>query len=588
MTQPSSSDPLPEGTAASAETDAREIRFLFRFRDFTAGTIAEHIKIIESHRACLWGWWQRPGEGPHEEVWQYLGEHASEERPVKVGLFHSGLRFVYEALVTGVKTPKKDEYGNTERVKLDEKEAELVPPYYRGSPYSMAWLRLKSINPKEINFFGRYSFDKVPKLPNHTPKVLDLLRNKVIVDAEELRSMDTTIWQVRPRNENDSVEQIYLTTHSLALSVSPEAVTAPSNTILHLTDPHFSLGDERGRHVWRLENEEEDSRPSLSQAVMNAVEMNKRQVGLVIVTGDLTFKGHPKEFDAAENALRQLLMRLKLDKNNLVVIPGNHDIVWAKGEETYKENARVDVAPEAARENYVAFHTKLFGYAPNDYLSMGRRFSLPCGVTLEVCAVNSSALATGKNFLTGMGYVQEEAIMGISKELGWAESRSLALRLLAVHHHLALTENFEPAGEFYHGFGIAANAPQVMRLAAKHGVHLALHGHKHRAFVWRSKVYELPEHTQDGWYRGELSIVGGGSAGSCETEGRRNYFNLIDVSSDGLALEIYRAENDKPDTGTFSVMQRWKADLDLDKTTSSLKLGDWTYVRPAAESRASE
>jgi 3',5'-cyclic AMP phosphodiesterase CpdA len=443
-------------------------------------------------------------------------------------------------------------------------------------------LRLTSINPKEINFFGQYSFDKVPKLPNHTPKVLDLLRNKVIVDPEELRSMDTTIWQVRPRERTDSVEKIYLTTHTLALPVSAEAVTSPSNTILHLTDPHFSIGDKREQHVWRLESEQEDSRPSLSQAVMNAIEMNKRQVGLVIVTGDLTFKGDPKEFKEAADALRQLLMRLKLDKNNLVVIPGNHDIVWAKGKERYKENARVVVAPEVARENYVAFHTELFGYPPNEYLSMGRRFSLPCGITLEVCAVNSSALATGKNFLAGMGYVQEEAMIGVSKELGWAETRSLALRLLAVHHHLALTENLEPAGEFYRGFGIAANAPLVMRLAAKHGVHLALHGHKHRAFVWRSKVYELPEQTQDRWYRGELSIIGGGSAGSHETQGRLNYFNLIDVSSEGLALEIYRADNDKADTGSFSVMQRWKADLNLDKTTSSLKLGDWTYVQPDA------
>jgi len=69
----------------------------------------------------------------------------------------------------------------------------------------------------------------------------------------------------------------------------------------------------------------------------------------------------------------------------------------------------------------------------------------------------------------------------------------MALRVLALHHHLTLTEDLEPAKGYGAGFGIAVDAPRIMRLAARYGVQLALHGHKHRVFMWRSKVYKLPE-----------------------------------------------------------------------------------------------
>ena len=124
---------------------------------------------------------------------------------------------------------------------------------------------------------------------------------------------------------------------------------------------------------------------------------------------------------------------------------------------------------------------------------------------------------------------------------------------------------------YYRGFGIAIDAPRIQRLAAQQGVQLALHGHKHRVFVWRSGVYELPEHAQSSWRLGDLSIVGGGSAGSRETEGFKNYFNVFEAGSDGLTLEIFRAEA----AGAFDRIQRWRAGFALEGTPPRLLLGDW-------------
>ena len=57
---------------------------------------------------------------------------------------------------------------------------------------------------RTIQFFGQYAFAESPSLPNYDPQTLARLNGKVIVSAEELRGMDTTIWKVRPRAAGDA------------------------------------------------------------------------------------------------------------------------------------------------------------------------------------------------------------------------------------------------------------------------------------------------------------------------------------------------------------------------------------------------
>jgi hypothetical protein len=49
------------------------IRFLFRFRDLVAPTIALHREIIAARGSCWWGWWKRPSEDHRLDVEHELG-----------------------------------------------------------------------------------------------------------------------------------------------------------------------------------------------------------------------------------------------------------------------------------------------------------------------------------------------------------------------------------------------------------------------------------------------------------------------------------------------------------------------------------
>jgi 3',5'-cyclic AMP phosphodiesterase CpdA len=543
-----------------------EIRFLFRFRDLIANTIEEHYKVFKKKNSVWWGWWKRPTENARMDIWGKLQQQVSVGRPARIGLFHSGEGEVYAAWVSEVIPPTDKD--TPPLLPVPKVDSLLVPEYYRKSPYSRAWMRFVQIDKKPISFFNEYSFDEAPQVPNYSKEILNQLKGKVIKTPDELRGMDTTIWSVRKkRQDTDPDKEIILTTGSVPVSISSSAVNVQHDSILHITDPHFAVGQHRGQHVWRLEGET-DRKPSLAEAISSA--LAGKRIGLVVITGDLTFTGAPEEFKAAAQGLNALVGKLDLDANRFVIIPGNHDIQWTK-DGKYVEKAPVNAAPEKAMANYRAFYRGFYGHDSDGTLAMGRRFMLPCGLAFEVCGLNSSSLETGKKFLAGMGRIEESSFEAVANALKWKGRSGLALRVLLTHHHLVLTEDLEPASGFYQGFGIAVDAPRILRLAAKHDVQLVLHGHKHRAFMWRSGVYELPEHAQQRWQLGDVSIIGGGSAGSSDTDSHKNYFNLIDASSEGLNLTMYRAEN----AGSFGAINKWKARFELIGEPARLMLREW-------------
>jgi len=546
-----------------------DIRFVFRFRDLIAETLKEHQEIIRQYGKCWWGWWKRPSEDARTDVWLRLQNETQQGNQLTVGLFDSGSGNVFAAKVDAVEIPKE---SATPPV-LAVPERKLVPAYYRNSPFSRGWMRLTEINPAPLSFFDNYSFDEVPPLHGYAPDVLARLRGKVIKSAAELRGMDTTIWIVRKRQANDLDQEIILSTGNIGSPISRQATELKSDLILHLSDPHFvSPTKNRNQHVWRLEGESGET-ATLADAIKRAI--GDQPVGLVIVTGDLTFTGSEEEFHSAATSLNKLSGLLDLDSDRFIIIPGNHDIQWTKDDQ-YNESSPVTEAPDLAKQNYRSFYNQFFRHTAHPMLAMGRRFVLPSGVVLEICGLNSSSLATGRNFLAGMGRIDENTYRSVANELKWSDPpQGLAVRFLAIHHHLSFTEDVEGHSGYSTGFGIAVDAPRILRLAARNGVHLALHGHKHRAFLWRSDVYELPEMASTRFDLGPFAILGVGSSGSSDTPTKANFFNLIRLTAEGMNVAMYKAAN----AGTFEPVSKWTADLELKSEHNRIALGKWQEVK---------
>ena len=309
-------------------------------------------------------------------------------------------------------------------------------------------------------------------------------------------------------------------------------------------------------------------------AIHRALIEHKRTVGAVLLTGDLTFVTKSAEFDEARSALIKLVTgMLELDREHLIMIPGNHDIKWTN-KTRYSDDSPVVLAPAAATAPFRDFSSRFYGYEPNQHLSMARRLVFPTGSVMDIIALNSSSLEQGKNFLAGMGRIQEAAYKEAATSLNWHQGSGLALRVLALHHHVALTEDLESASEYQTGFGIAVDAPRTLRLAARSGVHIAIHGHKHRSFLWRTGVSELPQHTQERWALGNINIVGGGTCGSPASEGEEKFFNLIRITEQLVDLEMYRSRN----LGAFEKFASWTAAL-TPSEQGALQISPWRKVQ---------
>jgi len=519
-----------------------DFAYLFRYRDLVAPTLDSHRSIISQHGTCWWGWWKRPSEGARTDVWNKLEADISRDGQVKIGLFDSGSGRAVLATVTRVEKPRASNSDDRqcEALQPPSGEEHLVPEYYRGHPFSRAWLKMTHIDSVLVDLFGRYSYAERPVMEGFSVTQLDKFLNKTVSDAIELRTMDTTIWHLRPSSNTDHAGEVLSQQFSVSGPVDAQPISLQSNLILHLSDIHFATGTNRTRYGWKLEKGDNASPgvSTLSGALLNAI--GDRNIGLIAVSGDITYVAAESEFDQANTLLYTLFGRFGIGKDNVVVVPGNHDIKWTN-DSPYEDESEVAFAPAEATEAYRSFVARLFGFQPNSALSMGRRFILPGGMVLDWCCVNSSALEQGRHFLAGMGRVQGQALADVSNVLGWKRSKCTGLRVLMLHHHLVLTENYEDASEYSKGFGVAIDATRVQREAAEDGVSLVLHGHRHRSFLWRSGVYNLPEQPGSASHLGDLNIIGGGSVGA-RASGLKNAFNLIEVNPQYVRIEVFLSE----------------------------------------------
>lgn len=551
---------------------AAEIRVLFRYRDLVDKTLERHREVITASGSCWWGWWKRPSEGSRMDVWEFLADRIRANQAETVGLFDSGGGRVYTAKVVVVVKPV-DESAST-APPLPDADRQLVPTYYRDSVFSRAWMKLTDLSVDPIlNFFDEYAYETPPPLPKIPPKFLAKLTDKRIVDDDELRAMDTTIWRIKKAATAADKTHFLAPSWRVIEAVSRDPIPVKGTKILHLSDIHY---DERPadktQHSWAR-----PGRQPLHDVVTKALGREAENIGLLVVSGDLTFSASAREFEVAFVGLNALMGVLDLGPEHVILCPGNHDISWTKPEgDVYdpRKDIEPSIAPVEAMKQYVSFYSRLLQHAPNSDLSMGRRFVFPHGRVLELCSLNSTSLAAGNKYLAGMGRIGPTAFESVRSEMRWSKTEpSLALRTLVLHHHVVQTEDVEQPEEYYTGFGLAIDAQKTLREAAKSGFRLVLHGHRHRAFYWRSSVYELPESPVANSRCGDVAIIGGGSAGSTQVVDYSNYFNLIDVGPTELLSTMYRSQRG----GAFDALPPWKAQIT--QNDRGVVLSEWSVQR---------
>jgi 3',5'-cyclic AMP phosphodiesterase CpdA len=151
-------------------------------------------------------------------------------------------------------------------------------------------------------------------------------------------------------------------------------------------------------------------------------------IKLVVLTGDITERALPNEFQQATKFLTALTTHLAVGLENVVVVPGNHDVSWKACEAHFNDResrGQAPVPPYSPKwKYYQSFQKKLSG----DRSEYSVRH-LP-EMNLSLACLNSTFR---ESHLEHYGFCGEEQLREVASELG---VRGLGLRIALLHHNV--------------------------------------------------------------------------------------------------------------------------------------------------------
>lgn len=450
-----------------------------RFRETTPGvdTIAEHIKLIDQSGFVWWGWWKKETEDSQDEM---LARVLPKGGQGNILLVDRSTSRMWSALCTGWTSNRPDVPAGS------------VPEYYRiYIPNIATFFRLKAI-------------ESVPY-------------DEAVGNA----LLDRTIWEVGKETVGSQ--------NSLALAAS----AGGRSCVLHLSDLHF--GKDYGFKMQGEVGEIGDTRTTLTDCLVKDLERIglRDDVAAVIVTGDFITAGDWKskarsaalaEFDALRQALG-------INRNQIVAVPGNHDIV------RYPEGHTLDVADQAVQNQTNVHHEREFRMFVDELVERGWRENLNYirrvrlqSADLDICVLNSCTITATK--WTEYGYVGTNGI-DLIQQLNAQPVERPTFRFLALHHHLLPVADIEAPNS--KGVSLTLDASKLLEEAQQAGVQVALHGHQHIPKITRYQNVPLRMVSQ----MPPVHIVSNGSTGAKRLlNGERNTYCIFKLSNAGLDLHL--------------------------------------------------
>lgn len=289
-----------------------------------------------------------------------------------------------------------------------------------------------------------------------------------------------------------------------------------------------------------------------------------RRIDLVVVSGDLTNRASPEEFEAARRFVAQLLERCKLTAERCIVVPGNHDLSWDTPAYDWVPRRQVGATspvthiPQGAGylvRNERSYPERFRNFSDHFFHPLFQRpyalrpqdqgqCALFADLELQVLALNSAwqideyfpdRAAINPAALTRvLGRASEE--IGEAREAGRLGRGGDVLRIAVWHH--PITGNEKIADDAF---------VDVLRRA---GVRLCLHGHVHED---RADLigYLHP--------RDRLHVLGAGSFGAPmreRPESTPRLYNVVELGADRRSVRVHTRKLSRAG-GTWEPWYAW-------------------------------
>lgn len=447
-----------------------------RFRDTTPGidTIQAHLRVIAGSGFVWWGWWKKAFEDDHLDALDKM------LKPSSAYIVDRSTRRMYVAQIEVWRQGA-----------LSAHDLAAVPDYYveeRDRIYG--WFKLTSIEPCD------YTDDIANQFGDHT-----------LVPLDGTRPLPNRVANI---------------TH-----------VGRRSSILHLSDLHF--GPDYDFLVQGETAAIGNSRRTLTQCIVDDLARVGAQddIAAILVTGDFTTRG-----DWSAQIRTQILSEfsslraaLGIGQNQIIAVPGNHDIIRANDTSTL-DPAKLAVSKQATYEHELQYRTfceELMGRRWMETLNYVRRLRLSQADVL-IGVLNSCTIV--QTDWTEYGYIGESGIDAL-QELGAESIERPTYKIMALHHHLLPVTNVATLNK--KGISLSVDAPRILDAAQRAGIQLAVHGHEHMPRVAKYQNFLLAGSSLGA----PISVVSNGSAGVSSNRrpgNERNTYCLFRLTDNEMML----------------------------------------------------
>lgn len=300
--------------------------------------------------------------------------------------------------------------------------------------------------------------------------------------------------------------------------MSTESLPAPFNFLL-LADIHFGV-HAAYPELGGLDNRRQTPRPttdSLQNGLVNIVKTLPDQPTAILVPGDLTSIASPTEFENCVNMLHGIADGLDIPRANVLFTFGNHDTNWRIAE--LKSND--PKLPHDPGYERIAAEVGIRHVPTAGCLQPG---PVPASGVFALGDHTVISLNSGHHCVADQSYPHGR--LG-KEQLDWFSSALTRLpsrpgwKILLVHHHPFAY----PYPRTIPDASCIEEGAQVIDLAAKAGIDLLCHGHRHHPRLFTDM--------RTGWIK-PLTFISAGSLGVVPSErdvGRiPNLFHLVSLT----------------------------------------------------------
>ncbi len=292
--------------------------------------------------------------------------------------------------------------------------------------------------------------------------------------------------------------------------------------VVHLSDLHvgihhqFQYRDRNGNYF----NTDRSSLTDLLARDLKELQLLGR-IDALVVSGDFAENGKDPEFRTARIILEDLLKKLELPLDRLLILPGNHDVDWGDPPQSQDlvwngPGSRIPFDDFAEHFQHAFGGGAVLRLIPSR--SNRRRL---CIVALD------SNKVEGKK-ASGIGYVSHEALDLATKLLGSAQEENVEdLIWVSVHHHIFPATSIRLEEAQRAKVTVMANAAEILAHATSWGAEVILHGHEHQPSVTIARRWPTDA---AGKHFVPVISIGAGSVGAEQKLlgpfGRNQYFVL--------------------------------------------------------------